>query len=325
MRFQVLCLSGGGYLGLYTAQVLAGIENETGIPLARQFDLIAGTSIGGIIALGLAAGIPAESMARAFRENGTAIFSGRPAPQNRLARLRDLVWNARQARYRPGPLANVIKRLVGDDTRIMELQQRVIVPAVNMTKGRPQVFKTPHHHSFVRDRHLRLVDVALATSAAPTYFPLHRIGDELFADGGLYSNAPDLLALHEAEHFLGWQTTDVHMLSIGTTTAQFSMAHESGHDLGWMGWMDRQRLSAAIIGAQQINTTAIVGHRLSARYLRIDSLQSGEQSTHLALDVATANASQTLAGLAEATLRDHLGRGTLMGFLAHQASQPQFS
>jgi patatin-like phospholipase/acyl hydrolase len=60
MAYQVLCLSGGGYRGLYTAQVLAGIEKETGIPFARQFDLIAGTSIGGIIALGLAAGTPAK-------------------------------------------------------------------------------------------------------------------------------------------------------------------------------------------------------------------------------------------------------------------------
>ena len=84
-----------------------------------------------------------------------------------------------------------------------DLQHRVIIPAVNLTKGAPQMFKTAHHADFKRDHRLRLVDVALATAAAPTFFPISSIGDELFADGGLFANSPDLLALHEAEHFLG--------------------------------------------------------------------------------------------------------------------------
>jgi predicted acylesterase/phospholipase RssA len=325
MPFQVLCLSGGGYRGLYAAEVLAGIERETGIPLSRQFDLIAGTSIGGIVALALAAGVPAAEIARAFREDGGTIFSNRPAPQGGIGQFRELLKSARRARYRTEPLARVVTRLVGDKLRIGDLKQRVMVPTVNMTKGRPQVFKTPHHTNFVRDRHLSVVDVAMATAAAPTYFPLHRIGGEMFADGGLYSNAPDLLALHEAEHFLGWQMSELRMLSIGTTSVQFSLAHAGGYDFGWLAWMERQRLSTAIIGAQQINTVAMMEHRLGPRYLRIDAIQSAEQAAHLALDVATADAAQTLSGLAEASLRDHLGRGTLAVFFQHRATQPKFS
>ena len=190
MPYQVLCLSGGGYRGLYTAEVLAGIERETGIPLWRQFDLIAGTSIGGIIALGLAAGVSAVEIARAFREGGSAIFSDRPAPQGAISKFRELLKSACRARYRTQPLARVVTRLVGNELKIGKLKQRVMVPSVNMTKGRPQIFKTPHHPSFVRDRHLAVVDVALATTAAPTYFPLHRIAGEMFSDGGLYCNAP---------------------------------------------------------------------------------------------------------------------------------------
>jgi patatin-like phospholipase/acyl hydrolase len=325
MPYQVLCLSGGGYRGLYTAEVLAGIERETGIPLWRQFDLIAGTSIGGIIALGLAAGVSAIEIARAFREGGSAIFSNRPAPQGAIGKFRELLKSARRARYPTQPLARVVTRLVGNELKVGELKQRVMVPSVNMTKGRPQIFKTPHHPSFVRDRHLAVVDVALATTAAPTYFPLHRIAGEMFSDGGLYCNAPDLLALHEAEYFLGWPADELRMLSIGTTTVQFAMAHASGYDLGWLGWMDRQRLTTAIIGAQQINTVAMMGHRLGSKYLRIDATQSAEQAAHLALDVATAEAAQTLSGLAEASLRDHLGQGTLAVFLQHHATQPKFS
>jgi predicted acylesterase/phospholipase RssA len=323
--FHVLCLSGGGYQGLYTAEVLAGIERETRVPLLRQFDLIAGTSIGGIIALGLAAGVPAAEIARVFRQEGSGIFSNRPAPQRAIGRLRELLKSSRRARYRSEPLARVVTRLVGGELKIGDLKQRVMVPAVNMTSGRPQVFKTPHHASFVRDPHLRVVDVALATAAAPTYFPLHRIGGELFADGGLYCNAPDLLALHEAEHFLGWPAAELRMLSIGATSVQFSLAHASGYDWGWFGWMERQRLSRAIIGAQQINTVAMMEHRLGPRYLRIDTMRSAEQAAHLALDVATDDAAQTLLGLAEASLRDHLGRGTLAVFSQHEATQPKFT
>jgi patatin-like phospholipase/acyl hydrolase len=324
MRFQILCLSGGGFRGLFAAEALAGLEEASGVGLAQCFDLIAGTSIGGIIALGLAAGAPARRIADAFREHGETVFSSAPT-RGGLTALVALLGNARRARYRPEPLARLMAALVGEETKIGDLKRRVMIPAVNLTKGQPQVFKTPHHPTFVRDRRLNVVDVALATSAAPTYFPLHAIGGELFADGGLYANAPDLLALHEAEHFLGQSIDDVHILSIGTTTAQFSLAHAIGRDLGWLGWMTGQRLARTMIGAQQINTEAMFRHRLGVRFLRVDMTQSPEQAAHLALDVATPEAAQTLAGLAEAALRDHLGRPALAGILAHRASELRFS
>ena len=325
MRFQILCLSGGGFRGLFAAEALAGLEEAAGVGLAQCFDLIAGTSVGGIIALGLAAGAPARRIADAFREQGEAVFSNSPARRGGLAALLALLGNARRARYRPEPLARLVVALSGAGTKIGDLKRRVMIPAVNLTKGRPQVFKTPHHRTFVRDRRLSLVDVALATSAAPTYFPLHAIGGELFADGGLYANAPDLLALHEAEHFLGQSLDSVHVLSIGTTTAQFSLAHAIGRDLGWLGWMTGQRLAQAMIGAQQINAEAMLRHRLGVRYLRIDMTQSPEQAAHLGLDVATPEAAQTLAGLAEAALRENLGQRALAEILAHRASEPHFS
>jgi len=325
MRFQILCLSGGGFRGLFAAEALAGLEEAAGCGLAQCFDLIAGTSVGGIIALGLAAGAPARRIADAFREYGETVFSNAPARGGGLTALLALLGNARRARYRPEPLARLVGALAGEETKIGDLKRRIMIPTVNLTKGQPQVFKTPHHPTFVRDRRLRLVDVALATSAAPTYFPLHAIGGELFADGGLYANAPDLLALHEAEHFLGQLTDDVHILSIGTTTAQFSLAHAIARDLGWLGWMTGQRLAQTMIGAQQINAEAMLRHRLGARYLRIDMTQSPEQAAHIGLDVATPEAAQTLAGLAEAALRDHLGRRALADILAHRAPELRFS
>ena len=75
-------------------------------------------------------------------------------------------------------------RLIGD------LKHRVIVPAVNLTKGRPQLFKTPHHPTLRTDLHLQVVDVALATAAAPTYFPVAEIGDSLLLTGAFTPTRP---------------------------------------------------------------------------------------------------------------------------------------
>ena len=89
MTFQILSLSGGGFLGLYTISVLAELERQVRRPIASCFDLLAGTSVGGIIALGLAAEKPATDIKHAFESYGTRIFSDKPAPTNRLERLRD--------------------------------------------------------------------------------------------------------------------------------------------------------------------------------------------------------------------------------------------
>jgi patatin-like phospholipase/acyl hydrolase len=212
-RFHILSLSGGGFLGLYSISVLAGLEEHVGAPIARHVDLLAGTSVGGIIALGLAAEVPAAAIKAAFERNGTSIFSHRPAPVTKLEVMRDLYRALWKPKYQAEALHRTIIEIVGADTRLGDLKHRVIVPAVNLTKGKPQVFKTAHHADFRTDLHLKVVDVALATAAAPTYFPIAEIGDSLYADGGLYANSPDLLALHEAEHFLRQPCDAIHVLS----------------------------------------------------------------------------------------------------------------
>ena len=322
--FQVLALSGGGYLGLYTATILAELEASLGGPLLSDcFDLIAGTSVGGILALGVALGVPAGQMAKAFEERGEAIFSSRRAPSSFLASCSDLLRMSFGPKYDGIALRETIAGLVGEHT-LGDLRRPLLVPAVNMTKGGPQVFKTPHHPNFREDWKLRVTDVGMATSAAPTFFPLAPIGDEVFADGGLFANSPDVIALHEAEHFMAVPRERIRVLSVGTTTSKFSLSHTAGRNLGALGWAKRQRLLQAMIASQQQVADSMLRHGLGERYLRLDTVQSPEQVRDLALDVAHEGARRTIAGLARATHREAANNPALVEMLRHRSESRPF-
>jgi patatin-like phospholipase/acyl hydrolase len=318
-------LSGGGFLGLYTISVLAELERQIAAPIATKFDLLAGTSVGGIIALGLACEIPAADIKSAFERNGTSIFSDRPAPKGALSKLWDVIARASfKPKYRSAALRRTITEIIGEETTLGDLQHPCIVPTVNLTKGGPQVFKTDHHPDFRRDHLLRAVDVALATSAAPTYFPIAQVNDGLYADGGMFANSPDLMALHEAEHFLGKSIADIRLLSVGTTTARFSFSHESGVNFGLVRWSMGQRLVQAMISSQQQMVDFMVRHKLSDRYLRMDAQQSREQEQALALDVATLAAQSTIRSLADVTVQANLNNPLLVSMLSHHAAPATF-
>ena len=86
---KLLCLSGGGYLGLFTASVLMKIEEENAHPIGRYFDLIAGTSVGGLLALAVANEVPMTKVVKAMLEEGPGLF-GHERPKAGLAGLMDL-------------------------------------------------------------------------------------------------------------------------------------------------------------------------------------------------------------------------------------------
>lgn len=318
MTFQVLSLSGGGFLGLYGLTVLAEFEKETGRPIARSFDLIAGTSVGGIIALGLAAEVPAADLKALFESHGTRIFSTRHAPRGLLEKIVDVLRGLFSPKYKAEGLRSALEAMLGDRC-LRDLKHRVIVPAINLSKGRPQIFKTPHHPTFRLDLALRAVDVAMATAAAPTYFPLAQIGDQLFADGGLYANSPDELALHEAEHFLKIPRADIRMLSIGTTTAEFSFSHRAGLNFGLLKWALGQRLVQVILSSQQRHTDYMLKHKLGDAYIRIDELQSREQQCDLGLDTANDSAQRTIRSIAQGSVQRFISDDRLRSLLAHAA------
>ena len=218
--FRILSLDGGGIMGAFPASVLATFEQALRMPIIDHFDLITGTSTGGIIAIGLAMGATAEEICRFYENDGPKIF-----PQPKWGhRLSGWVGKFRmffRPKFEAGPLRLAIQGAVGDRP-LREAKTRLVIPSYDMNTGKVYLFKTPHHPSYTHHAGLSSVDAALATSAAPTYFPAHTIpGRGTFIDGGLWANCPTMVGLVEALDFLANQPEQVRMLSISTTSFPF--------------------------------------------------------------------------------------------------------
>ena len=315
---HVLALSGGGFRGLYTATVLKTLEEQLGAPLAKRFDLICGTSAGGLLAMGLAAEVPAATLQAMFERDGGRIFNSRDIKRKAFG-----PWF--RAKHAPNGLRAVLTEQLGD-LSIGDLKHRVLIPTVNYSKGSGQFFKTPHAEKFYTDHKHKLVDVGLATAAAPTYFPLHQIGDEgMFADGGLVGNSPGFFGLHEAHHVLGAPRVAgaVRVLAIGTMTLGASKRGDSGLDWGYKQW--GAKLFDLVIATQEKSTDTLLHHLLGDDYLRIDTVATTDQSANVAkLDVVSPAAIEVLKTRGTQAARDALGDPCFAPFRAHFAANPVF-
>ena len=298
-EFRILALSGGGYLGLYAAVVLAELEARVGEPLGRRFDLIAGTSVGGLLSMALAFEVPMAELVKLFLERGEEVFSSRRLPKGAVTRLLDLSRSVMGPKYTGEALRKELTRHFGKRT-LGDALHAVVVPAVDVTRSVTKVFKTPHAQASLGDAGLSAVDVTLATCAAPAFFPCVKVGDKLYADGGLFAVAPDQVALHEAELFMGAKPSKVRMLSVGTATMGYQPTEKPEADVGAVGWLTDGRLILTMISVQQQHVQAIMEDRLADRYMRLDAPWPAQAG--LGIDIATKQAAQTLTALGQQTL-----------------------
>jgi patatin-like phospholipase/acyl hydrolase len=229
--FRILSLDGGGIMGAFAASALAAFERATGRRIVEHFDLITGTSTGGIIAVGLAMGATAEAIARFYETEGPKIFPKRNGIQKWLGRVRDVF----RPRFSNDALRAAVQGVVGDKP-LKEAKTRLVIPTYDVNTGKVYLFKTPHHLGYSHHADLTAVDVALATSAAPTYFPAHTIpGRGTFIDGGLWANCPAMVGLVEALDFLDQRREQVRMLSLSTTSYPFRLDRPE-RLRGLVGW-----------------------------------------------------------------------------------------
>jgi len=223
---RILSIDGGGIKGVFPISFLAVLEQATSARIADHFDLIVGTSTGGIIALALGLGYSAAEVLTFYEQLGPQVFAG-----SRLVRA--VRWVG-LSRYDSGPLRQALQSKFGE-RRLGESGTRLVIPATNLETGEVHVYKTPHHPRFDRDYLEKAVDVALATAAAPTYFPTHRTAASVpLIDGGVWAINPVGVAAVEAVGVLDWPRESIKILSLGCTSEpmDFGLARKVGLGLG---------------------------------------------------------------------------------------------
>lgn len=256
---QILSLDGGGLKGLFPAALLAQFEQDLDIRIVDHFDLIVGTSTGGLIALGLGAGVPLPKMVDFYVRLGPQVF--------KTGVLRS-AKQALSAKHSAKPLRRALDEVLGD--RLLgQSEKRLVIPSYSLDDDDVYLFKTPHHTRLRRDGMVSMVDVALATSAAPTYLPAARVGNQRLIDGGVWANNPTFVGVAEAVSMLGASLDQVSVLSLGTTDPLSSRPRRLERG-GFFQW----GLSATslILRAQSLGTLHASEHLLGqvGRLTRID-------------------------------------------------------
>jgi hypothetical protein len=213
---RILCLDGGGVLGTFSVAFLAAIEAELGLPIGGYFDLIAGTSTGGILAIALGMGLKASDVLELYQEHGADILGGDDTTitLRGLRRGGGLRWR-RRGRKGAEKLRTVLREALGKK-RLSEAVTRLLIPAWHPVRQSAYVYRTAHHDRALKDGGTTAVDIALATATAPTHLPAQLSGRGVgLIDGGIWANNPIALAVVEAIGPLGWDPASLRVMSLG--------------------------------------------------------------------------------------------------------------
>ena len=336
---RVLSLNGGGVRGLFTISVLAELERileepSSGktIKIGDYFDLITGTSIGGLLALGLAEGKSARELKDVFYSKGDKIFPQYKWFNNGLKTIK----KAFGATYKSEPLKEAIIEMIGEKTTFNDLNRRVMIPTVNLSTGCPQFFKTPHNPDFTRDGPLKLVDAALATSSAPTYFEPHFCEDlkAYFADGGLVANNPSFVGLHEVfgdmkADFPDASYSDIYVLNVGTMSEEYALSPKLlRKKKGYLGmWGLGERLVLTTMTANQVLHQFMLSRELKVHdaidnYISLDSLVPNEAAGDITLDNSSIEILDNLASRGQQLASEKFAKDKRLELIFSRPAEP---
>jgi len=287
----ILALHGGGFLGYFSACIATGLQRRRKVlrasgPLGRSFDAICGTSVGAILAAGLATNTPPEAILHLMAKNGEAIF-----PQRRFLPTWPGIF---AARFDPEPLRSLLAEILGP-VRLGELDRVLVIPAMNESLGRPVIFRSADP----AQGDLSLVDVVMASAAAPLYIPLHRIGGNRYADGGLVANGPALIASADLTRRFGIPASRQRVVSIGTTRSVPGSPVKDSRPDGWGGirwiWGGGRLQQLLMSGQEDLQSDILAGLGPSGRL-------------HLDMELATTEAGKVHMVKADAEAREILSR-----------------
>jgi len=260
---RIISIDGGGIRGYLPAQVLAMIEVQAGRPIGDMVDMLAGTSTGAILALGLAAGKSAEEMAAFYQAKGPAIFR-----RTWGKRLRSC-FGVADEQYSNDALHAGLREIFGDK-KISNLSTPCVAAAYEI-ETRQAVFFSSWDAACDPHRDFSLVDVAMASAAAPTYFEpwaaISPSGDrKACIDGGVVANNPSLCAVVEAIK-RGSPLDSVALVSLGTGQEDRPYLLRLARNWGLAAWA-RPLLDILFAAASDI-TDHHCRNLLGKRYVRL--------------------------------------------------------
>ena len=258
---RVLSIDGGGIRGIVPATVLAALEERTGRPVCELFDLIGGTSTGGILALALTrpgADGPrwtAAEIVDLYVQEGPRIFS------RSLGKRITSVEGLLDERYSNAPLREVLERYLGEAT-VDQALTGVFVTAYDLQARKPKFFK-----SWREDAGVLMSVAAEATAAAPTYFEPVAVGDAALIDGGVFAGNPAMCAYAEAVRLRpGAQTT---LVSLGTGSQTRPIPLTQARGWGVLEWA-RPIIDVVFDGSSDAVDYQLE-HVLGDRYIRLQT------------------------------------------------------
>jgi patatin-like phospholipase/acyl hydrolase len=251
-KFRILSVDGGGMRGLIPARVIENLEGRLqagagpDARVADYFHMFAGTSTGGLVALSLTVPgkpggdrprVSASELAGLYTRDGGKIF------HRSLWQKLITLWGLRRPKYTLGGLEEAVKRNLGADARLADALRELVVVAYDMTDREPWFFKRwPAREPGGEARNYEIFHAALATSAAPTYFPSHAVDDHALVDGGVFAANPTLAAVVEAlkrrqDQPAHLSTDDLLAVSIGTGHHETEYTQARVSRWGTLGWI----------------------------------------------------------------------------------------
>ena len=260
-NFHILALDGGGTRGIYTAQLLAKIEQIFETDIKTCFDLIAGTSTGAIIAGAAATDIPMADIVQLFQTEAPHIF------RKRWYRMPLLL-----SKYPSEQLTQAIVKHI-PATRLGEIATPLMLTSSEITKSEVHIFRSNYgshdpEGTPSTSKEVCLRDAILASCAAPIFFAPKSVDDLLLADGCLWANNPSTIAATEALSVFGKEAQEIRMLSIGTghSTNMYRQRRGWGFITGWGG----VKLTSYVMTLQAQASAHTANLLLQGNYLRIN-------------------------------------------------------
>jgi patatin-like phospholipase/acyl hydrolase len=240
-KYRILAIDGGGIRGIVTTVMMQRLAATPGLEgFLDKVDLIAGTSTGGLLALGIAHGLSLDDIHDIYVDDGPEIFD-----DSWIDDVLDL-GKLRGADYKTAPMKKVFKRVLGETTTLGQLDRRVLITAFDLDNEDPnekkRTWKPKIFHNFKSktgnkdDRRELAYKVGLYTAAAPTYFP----SVDGYIDGGVFANNPSMCALAQTQddRYVGLpkDMNEVVLLSLGTGTSLFHIKRKT-LDWGYAQWI----------------------------------------------------------------------------------------